>query len=195
MAKPGKDTGAAAGKERLLETARRLFLRHGASNVGINDVTNAAGVAKMTLYNNFASKEALTVAVYEEMASLTLQALERARSGSRTEEGRIEAIFDLFGAATGNSDYRGCPFIHASLQEAQPEGPLYSLVQAYKKELRAHILAALEEERSDRSELADQILMLLDGAVTEAYIKGVADPIRVAKRAVAALMRCGSLDA
>jgi AcrR family transcriptional regulator len=192
MAKLGKEGGVGAGRERLLETARRLFLRHGASNVGINDVTNAAGVAKMTLYNNFASKEALTVAVYEEMATLALQALKDAQRSSRTEEERIAAIFDLFGAATGKADYRGCPFIHASLQEGQPDGPLYSLVQAYKRELRAQILTALEETRRNRSDLTDQILMLLDGAVTEAYIKGVADPIEVAKRAVALLMRCAS---
>lgn len=191
MAKLGKEGSVAAGRERLLETARRLFLRHGASNVGINYVTNAAGVAKMTLYNNFGSKEALTLAVYEEMATLALQALKSAQRVSRTEEERIEAIFDLFGAATGSSDYRGCPFIHASLQEGQPDGPIHSLVQAYKRQLRAHILAALEEKRSNRSDLADQILLLLDGAVTEGYIKGVADPIEVAKRAVSVLMRCG----
>ncbi len=50
------------GRDRLLATARRLFTRHGASNVGINDVTAAAGVARMTLYNNFLSKDALTAA-------------------------------------------------------------------------------------------------------------------------------------
>lgn len=189
MAKTGKNVRSAAGREKLLETARHLFLRRGASHVGINDVTDAAGVAKMTLYNNFPSKDALTLAVYEEMADATLRALKQAANGSATEEERVEAIFDLFGSAAARPDYRGCPFIHASLQEAEPAGPLYSLVQAYKRELRGQILAAFTEERSNSSELADQILMLLDGAVTEAYIKGVTDPIGMAKRAAVALMR------
>ncbi|WP_395682047.1 TetR/AcrR family transcriptional regulator [Inquilinus sp.] len=189
MAKTGKTTRSAPGRDKLLDTARHLFLRRGASHVGINDVTDAAGVAKMTLYNNFPSKEALTLAVYGDMADATLRALKQATDGSATEEERVEAMFDQVGAAAARPDYRGCPFIHASLQEAEPAGPLHSLVQAYKRELRGQILAALAEERSNRSELADQILLLLDGAVTEAYIKGVANPIGMAKRAAVALMR------
>jgi AcrR family transcriptional regulator len=176
------------GRERLLETARRLFTRHGASNVGINEVTDAAGVARMTLYNNFPSKEALTVAVYEEMAAATLRALE-ALPEAQTEEDRIEAIFDLFARHTRSADYRGCPFIHASLQEAEPSGPVYSIVQRYKQALRERVLQALDEGRPERSEVADSIVLLLDGAVTEAYIKGVADPVASAKRASAILLR------
>ncbi|HWK66776.1 MAG TPA: TetR/AcrR family transcriptional regulator [Rhizobiaceae bacterium] len=183
----GTDRRPAGGRERLLETARRLFTHHGASNVGINEVTDAAGVARMTLYNNFPSKEALTVAVYEEMASATLRALE-ALPDAGTEEARIGAIFDLFGRGTRRAEYRGCPFIHASLQEAEPSGPIYAIVRDYKRALRDHVFQALDEERTERSQMADTIVLLLDGAVTEAYIKGVAEPVAVAKRAAATLL-------
>lgn len=177
------------GRDRLLATARRLFTRHGASNVGINDVTAAAGVARMTLYNNFPSKEALTAVVYEEMARTTLQVLGAMETTGRSEEENILAIFDHFDRSEQEADYRGCPFIHASLQAAEASGPIYAIVHSYKRGLREHIVHLLDEGRRNRAELADQIVLLLDGAVTEAYLKGVADPMTAAKRAAATLLR------
>ncbi len=178
-----------AGRDRLLATARRLFTRHGASNVGINDVTAAAGVARMTLYNNFPSKEALTAAVYEEMARAALQALSEIEVSGRSEEESILAVFDHFDRSEHEADYRGCPFIHASLQAPDVSGPIYVIAHAYKCGLREHIVRLLDKGRRNRAELADQIVLLLDGAVTEAYLKGVADPVAAAKRATVTLLR------
>ena len=183
------DHGAYGGRERLLSTARTLFRRHGASNVGINDVTQSAGVARMTLYNNFASKEALIEAVYKEFAEETLVALRGMETTGKSEQERIFALIDRFDNDARDSDYRGCPLTHASLQASEPEGPIYALVQAYKRALRGHILGLLEDGRADRSELADLILILLDGVVTEAYLKGVEHPASSAKRAIAALLQ------
>lgn len=177
------------GRDRLLETARRLFMQRGASNVGINDVTAAAGVARMTLYNNFPSKDALTAAVYEEMARATLQALREMETSGRSEEENILAVFDHFDRSGQEADYRGCPLIHASLQAAEASGPIYAIVHSYKRGLREHIFRLLNEAHRNRAELADQIVLLLDGAVTEAYLKGVADPVPAAKRAAATLLR------
>ncbi len=177
------------GRDRLLATARRLFTRHGASNVGINDVTAAAGVARMTLYNNFPSKDALTAAVYEDMARATLQALGEVAAPGRTEEENVLAIFDHFDRSGREAGFRGCPLIHASLQAAEASGPIHAIVQSYKSGLREHVFGLLGKARRNRAELADQIVLLLDGAATEAYLKGVADPVAAAKRAVATLLR------
>lgn len=187
MKKAGKSRET-VGRDRLLATARRLFTRHGASNVGINDVTAAAGVARMTLYNNFPSKDALTAAVYEEMARGALQALRDIETSGRSEEANVLAIFDHFDRSAGDADYRGCPLTHASLQAAEASGPIHAIVQSYKRGLREHVFGILDEGRH-RGELADQIVLLLDGAVTEAYLGGVADPVTMAKRAAATLLR------
>ena len=183
--RPGKPSG----RERLLATARDLFMRHGAANVGINDVTDAAGVAKMTLYNNFPSKEALTVAVYEELAQTTLRELRELRTPRQSEEERIFAVIDYLDGRALGAEYRGCPFIHASVQAAEPTGPIYVLVQSYKRALRDHMFGLLDDNRAERADLADQLIILLDGAVTETYLKGVANPGASAKRAVTTLLR------
>lgn len=160
---------------------RDLFTRLGASNVGINEVTNTADVAQMTLYNNFPSKEALTLAVYEDMAGTTLRAPREMETAVQSEAERVLSLFDHFDSRANEADYRGCPFIHASLQAADPAGPIYTLVHSYKHALREHVLGLLDQDRSDRGELADLIVILLDGAVAEAYLKGVSNPAKAAK--------------
>ncbi len=187
MQKPTGDSRQLSGRDRLLATARDLFIRRGASNVGINDVTETAGVARMTLYNNFASKEALVLAVYQDMVEATLREL-RQMSAKGSEEDRICAVFDYFDSKADVPDYRGCPFIHVSLQAADSAGPVYTLVHLYKRALCEHILGLLDESRENRVELADQIVILLDGAVTEGYLKGVAHPTIAAKRAAITLL-------
>lgn len=181
----------AGGRERLLATARGLFMRRGASNVGINDVTGTAGVARMTLYNNFPSKEALILAVYEELAEATLRGLREMETTGQSEERRVLGVFDHLDGKSHGADYRGCPFIHASMQAAEPSGPLHALVHSYKRALREHVFGLLDERRADHADLADQILLLLDGAVTEAYLKGVANPVGSAKRAAVTLLNAG----
>lgn len=189
MREPNGHPRRPGGRERLLATARDLFTRRGASNVGINDVTDAAGVARMTLYNNFPSKEALTLAVYEEMVETDLGELRGIETTGRSEEERVLAVFRHVDGKAHHADHRGCPFIHASLQAAEPSGPIHALVRSYKRALREHVLGLLDESRADRDELADQIVILLDGSVTESYLKGVAQPGEAAMRAAATLLR------
>jgi AcrR family transcriptional regulator len=48
-----------AARERILETAYDLFSRRGTRAVGVDTIIAESGVAKMTLYRNFASKDDL----------------------------------------------------------------------------------------------------------------------------------------
>lgn len=177
-----------SGRDRLMATARRLFMSRGASNVGINDVTDSAGIARMTLYNNFPSKEALIFAVYEELVETTLTGLRQMDTAALSEKDRVLALFDHLEGLGHGPDYRGCPFIHASLQAAETFGPVYALAHSYKLALREHVFSLLDESRVERAELASQIVLLLDGAVTEGYLKGVPNATESAKRATVTLL-------
>lgn len=180
-------SSSTSGRERLLATARALFLERGAANVGINEVTDTAGVARMTLYNNFPSKAALTDAVYETMASEVLAEL-AAMPRARTEQARVLALFDFFARRRSEPHFRGCRFVHASHQAPGAESSVRAIARTYKRALRTHILGLLDTARPGRSDLADQLLLLLDGAVTEAYLEGVAAPAKAAQRAAVTLL-------
>lgn len=51
----------------ILEAARRSFLRHGFTNTNLDDVAAAAEVSKVTIYSHFGSKEALFIAVIDDV--------------------------------------------------------------------------------------------------------------------------------
>lgn len=184
-----KGSSKNGGRERLIATARELFTQRGASNVGINDVTDRANVARMTLYNNFESKDALVFAVYEDMIQGVLAELDRIDDSNASEEDRVSTLFEHVEINVNGGPFRGCPFVHASLQDAEPLGPVYNLVHSYKLALREHIFGMLNERRGNRNDLADQLLLLLDGATTEGYLKGVANPGKAALKAAIVLLQ------
>ena len=186
-------SGLRDGRARLLAAATELYVQRGASNVGINDVIESAGVARMTLYNNFKSKEELTEAVYTEMIAAMLSRLDeldRQFVNRRVvdEHKKLLAMIDLLAAGIATPESRGCPFIHASLQESDPSGGVTTLVRSYKKALRDRVLSVLDPARCEREDVADQILILLDGMVTEIYLGAVAQPVKKVKRVIAAIL-------
>ena len=63
MSKTG--TKKSDARQRMVETAEQLFYAEGVRAVGIDRIIAEAGVAKMTLYNHFPSKDDLILAVVE----------------------------------------------------------------------------------------------------------------------------------
>ena len=60
-----KNTPRRSARERILAAASDLFYREGMQNVGIDRIIAESGVAKMSLYNNFKSKDELIAAYLE----------------------------------------------------------------------------------------------------------------------------------
>ncbi len=52
--------------DRILATATDLFYKEGVQNVGIDRIIAESGVAKMSLYNNFKSKDELIAAYLQQ---------------------------------------------------------------------------------------------------------------------------------
>lgn len=61
--------GADATRRKIVESAGRIFLERGFSNTSLEEVGEAAGVTKPTVYSHFGSKEGLLMAVVEAMTS------------------------------------------------------------------------------------------------------------------------------
>ncbi len=109
---------AADARERILRTAYDLFSRHGIRGVGIDTVVARSGVAKMTLYRHYPSKDKLALAFLRRREELWTRAwlqteVER-RGGSPRE--RLLAIFDVFDRWFRRADFEGCAFINVLLE-------------------------------------------------------------------------------
>ena len=176
-------------RDRLIDTAADLFYERGLTNVGINEVTDRAGVARMTLYNGFGSKEALALAAFERLAEGRRALFEERLQQAQTASDAVEAMFDVSEQLASEFRFRGCAFINVVVQEPHPEGPMHALVRAHKAWIRAkfrEIAARAGHPEPDTA--AQQLLALLDGASVEAFVQGSVEPIRASKQAAQILL-------
>src|SRR2546421_12580107 len=107
-------------RQRLLDTAATLFYERGIPNVGINELVDQAGVARMTLYHHFASKDELVTATLARRGESRRADLQSRLAKCRSPQAKVRALFELIEAAYRGKRYRGCAFINAALETADP---------------------------------------------------------------------------
>jgi AcrR family transcriptional regulator len=109
---------APGARERILDGSYELFSRRGVRDVGIDEVIEAAGVAKATLYRHFSSKDELVLAFLERREQLWTREFVEAGADSRgaTPEERLLAIFDVFDEWFRREDFEACSFINVLLE-------------------------------------------------------------------------------
>ncbi|MFF4763991.1 TetR/AcrR family transcriptional regulator [Streptomyces sp. NPDC001292] len=181
-------------RERLLAAAARRFYADGVAATGIDTITAEAGVAKMSLYNNFSSKADLVLAYlearHEEWLGLYRARLEHA-DGPR--EG-VLAVFDAYSdhaAFAYEHGFRGCGLLNAAAElPAGDEGR--AVVRAHKEEVESLIAGHLEELLPDHPgkarATAEHLAFLLEGAMARAGLEGHGDRLHHARSLAAALL-------
>jgi len=100
-------------KERILETADKLFYLQGIRAIGVDTIAAEIGISKRTLYNHFPSKDALIKAYLE-------RRFVHASPSDKPPAEQILATFDSLERRFAAKDFRGCPFVNA-VAELGPE--------------------------------------------------------------------------
>ncbi len=161
----------ASGRERVLATAYDLFSRHGTRAVGVDRIIAESGVAKMTLYRNFASKDELILAFLERREQLWTQAWLQAAVEERaqTPGGRLLAIFDTFGEWFAVEGFEGCSFINVMLELPEAGHPVREACVQHLAAIR-EFLSGLAEAAGveDPDAFARQWHILMKGSIVAA---------------------------
>ena len=175
--------------ERILETAGALFYAEGVHAVGVDRIAAEAGVAKMTLYHHFRSKDELVAAWLRRRDEQWMSSLEAA-VGHR-EGSRVLAVFDALREWFETPGFRGCAFVntHAELGSRNPGAA--EAVAAHKRALAEYLAELAEVDgATEPAALARELLVLVEGAIVTASIQRdprPADDARLlASRALAA---------
>lgn len=178
-----------AARARLVAVASDLFYRKGISNVGINEIIEMSAIARMTLYHHFSSKDELVLAVMEQRREERQQGIAAAMARPRSARAKILAAFDYLAMLVSESDFRGCAFVNAAIERADPCDPVHRLVAGHKLWIAAQFEAiARAAPWSHPGLLARQLLVLWDGAAVGAYLHGNAAPVATARAAAKALL-------
>lgn len=176
MSDKTSDRAAPGAAERLLDTASRLFYTRGVSNVGINEIIARAGVARMTLYHHFPSKDALIKAVLERRREERDAWLARADDLASDPIERILAVFDLFLEWAKTPDFRGCPLVAATYELGGQLNAARPYAQAHHDVTWRYLSEqARAADLVDPETLATQLHMLLEGAAVLTLIVGARD--------------------
>jgi len=176
-------------RQRILDAAARRFYADGVAATGIDAITADAGVAKMSLYNNFASKSALVEAYLEARHDEWLE-LYRARAATAVGPAdRLLAVFDAY-IDHANSAYahgfRGCGLLNAAA-ELGHDDPGRQAVRRHKEEVEQILMGELRGlvEPDRVRPLAEHLSYLLEGSMARAGLEGT-DERLLGARAIAA---------
>jgi AcrR family transcriptional regulator len=179
-----------AARQRILQTADRLFYQDGIRAVGIDRIIAEAGVAKMSLYHHFPSKDDLILAVlqYREEGVLAFFRSAMERHGKKVKSS-LRAFFAALKDLFESPGFRGCPFQNAAVELADPSHPGTEFVRGHKLRfsefLRGLVAASVGKAAA---KVAPAVAILVEGAIITVMIQGNPDAADVARDAALKLV-------
>lgn len=175
-------------RERILETATRLFYEKGIQAVGVDAIIGEAEVARMSFYRHFKSKEGLVLAYLARRDDYV-------HSWFKAEVNRLAphpadrplAVFEALALRFATEQYRGCGFINTMAEMADPTDPAHRAASGHKDRFQAYLAGLLREAGLDTAHAPD-LLLLFDGAVVSAMREGNVGPAFQARRMAAKIL-------
>ncbi len=186
----GRIKATSEARQRILETADRLFYQEGVRTVGIDRIIAEAGVAKMTLYTHFPSKDDLILAVLKHREESVLEffrsAMERHGKKAKTALRTFFAALKEWFASPG---FRGCAFQNAAVELADTAHPGTEFVRGHKQRFGEFLRGLVEEAVGKAAaKIAPAVVLLVEGAIVTAVIQGSPEAADVARDAALKLV-------
>lgn len=174
-----------AKRDELIDLAMQLFNRHGYRATGVDRIMEETGIAKTTLYRHFGSKEELIVAalakVDEDARDELRTFVEQASSDPRE---RLLATFGQLALWLEDCEFNGCPFIAAAAEYGDRTDPVFQQARLHKRLTLAYFEELVRAAAlPDPKVLAQQLMILHEGAIAYAQVLGAEGATDAARRA------------
>ncbi len=176
-------------RERILDTAFRLFYARGIRAVGVDTIIAESGVAKATFYKHFPAKDDLAVAYLDKVDAVwTGQLRSAAEAAGDDPAEQMVGLFDALSTACRRDGYRGCAFINAAA-EAVPGSPVHDRTVAHKQRVLDWVRGlATAAGAADPSGLARALTLLLDGGLASGSLDASPEAPAVARSSARVLV-------
>lgn len=172
---------------RIVDAADALYYARGYSTVGMDAVRDAAGVSLRRLYQEFASKEALVLAVLQRRRERWSIELDARLAAAPPGRDRLLALYDYLADWFGDDGFRGCGFINAFGELGGTSPAIAQAVREHKEGFQQRV-AALAAEAGASPALAPPLALLAEGAQTTAAIAGSSEAAGHARAAASILI-------
>jgi AcrR family transcriptional regulator len=160
--------------EKVFEVAADLFYSQSIRAVGVETIVKRAGVAKISLYRSFASKDDLIVAYLDNRNADYWRKVDRILATHKDDpRAQLRALIDHVADRATTPGYRGCPFINYAAEFPDAEHPGHRLVDANKREMLRRLVGLADAIGAPRStQLADALFLLIEGAYASSQTLG-----------------------
>jgi AcrR family transcriptional regulator len=180
-------------RERILETASRLFYTQGYNNTGINQILDEAKVAKASLYQHFGSKDELGVYYLKAARQEWFAGIEKWTGAKKTPIQKLIACFDFLEYALQQNNFLGCKFINMLSEIGDTNALMSKEVLEHKGKFRQYLKSFIQgplqgKPIEDIDILGDSIFLLYEGAIVQSKIHKETWPVKKAKRMVQLLL-------
>ena len=182
-----QELSPAAG--RILEAASRLFYEQGIRAVGVDAIVEEADVAKVTLYNNFGSKDELAAAYVRDRRGNWQRLVEDYAGRVSGPSEKLISIFDALEEWMVGGGFRGSAAINAFSEISEPDHPARVAAQEYKDWTQSYLKElAAQASAGDAEKLAERIWILLEGATIASVMEESELPVREARELASSLL-------
>ncbi len=161
--------------ERILAVAGRLFYANGIHATGVDRIIAESGIAKMSLYKHFRSKEVMVLAFLnrrdERWCGWLAARVDALATRAHRPDARILAIFEALGEWFASEEFRGCAFINAAVEFADAGHLARIAAAAHKTRVRDYIASECRKARlRQAAEAAARLALIVEGAIITAQL-------------------------
>jgi AcrR family transcriptional regulator len=180
------------GARRVLDAASELFYERGIHAVGVDTISDAAGVSKKTLYDRFGSKDALVVS-YLQHRDARWRAHLAAALEAVPEPGpaRVLTVFDAAIFWSDDNSPKGCSAINARAEVSEADGARSVFPEVTRQKVwLLDLFAELSRDAgiSDPDATAQSLMLLYEGAIVTVGMHTFAEPFERARAVAARLL-------
>lgn len=183
--------GATTTRDRILDAAETLFFTRGIAVTGVDRVADSAGVAIATLYKHIGSKDGLLAEVLQRRLADWTAHWDAAIADAPTAEDRLLALFDALVAYRAQArPTQWCCFLATASERPRPSGPdpVQVLLDRDTDLLTRRLVELATPLSADPADLAAQLLLVYNGALTSLLRGAPADALGRARRVAAVVV-------
>ena len=163
-------------REKILTTAEQLIYQNGIHAMGMDLLVKTSGVARKSIYRHFSNKEDVASAALNGRDERWMQWFRTESDKGETPQDRILNMFTVLKSWFESEGFRGCAFINTAGEVGDPDDPVRQIAKIHKQKLLDYALELSGQLNTGHAEeLARQLLILMEGAITVAYVMGDRD--------------------
>jgi len=157
----------------ILDVTEKLIYKSGIAATGMDLLVKTAGVSRKSIYRYFANKDELVVAALQRRDQRWMHWYRSEVGQAQTPAERLLNLFTVLKSWFASEGFRGCAFINTSGETGDPQDPVRQVAKRHKQNLLDYVTELCQGHGVQHpEELAAQLLILIDGAITVALVMG-----------------------